>query len=171
MAQHLRNYGESIVESIKKDRLYIKLKETDDENELVLSLIETIKNNLNIDLNLYEQKMVTKENTSGFNMKWHLDDAVPFYNKNGYHKEYNVTELTDTLYIYHKQKLPLYSAIIYLSDHGVDFSGGVFNFVDATFEPKKYHTLFFSSREVHRVDMITKGIRKNILIKFYEKDK
>ena len=129
---------------------------------------DIIKNLNLINLYNYNYKIIEKENYEGFFMKWHVDDAqIIKHNKNN-----NFTDqikITDKQYLHYNKLKPSYSLIIYESDFGNDFVGGSFEFSDGTIIfPKKGMYIFFDSREVHRVNKITNGIRKNYLIKFYK---
>jgi len=97
-----------------------------------------------------------KENTKGFFMNYHLDGVQTFkVNK----KEFDMIT---------KDELWKYTMIIYESDYQKDFSGGIFEFCDGErVFPKKGLCILFDSRDVHCVHQITKGTRKNYLIKIY----
>ncbi|XP_061665391.1 urotensin-2 receptor 2 [Syngnathoides biaculeatus] len=65
-----------------------------------------------------------------------------------------------------------YTSLLYLSDYGVDFTGGRFVFMDQdgnkTVEPKAGRVSFFSSgsENLHRVEKVTWGTRYAITVSF-----
>lgn len=132
-------------------------------------LDEDIIKNLNLlNLNNFDYKIIKKENYEGFFMKWHVDDAqIIKHNKDNNYIDQ--IKINDKQFLHYNKLKPSYSLIIYESDFGIDFKGGSFEFSDGTLIfPKKGMYVFFDSREVHRVNKITNGIRKNYLIKFYK---
>jgi len=66
----------------------------------------------------------------------------------------------------------VYTALVYLSDYGVDFEGGSFVFVDKksnqTIKPSKGLLSFFTSgsENVHHIQRVTKGVRYALTIAF-----
>lgn len=159
------NYGNTLLEDCMKNRHYFDLVVFN-----INSIIHDISNHVNIDLENYKFMIIPKTNKKGFSMKWHIDDvAMIKTNKNAINDECGIIIGDKQKYrLYHKLDLPIYSAIIYLSEYNVDFTGGEFEFLNQKIEPKKNHVLFFDSREVHRVNIVKSGIRENILIKFYK---
>lgn len=167
MTKFLYKYCLSNYQKYINDRLYFNLNlEYDIDN--IEDIINYTEKLIDKKLSEYKRKYIVREVGKDFNMKWHIDDCIPFYNKNNINKDnlYNVTILTDNLYLYHKNKLPIYTMIIYLSNDS-EYKGGEFCFIDKQIKPKKYDVLFFNSKEIHKVNMITNGIRKNIIIKYY----
>lgn len=119
----------------------------------------------------YSIKIVEKEHGPGFFMKWHMDDGqVIKHNKNTLPRPSQLV-VNEKKAIHFQETPPKYSFIYYLSSYGEDFEGGLFEFCDGrTIKPEKYKYIFFDSRYIHRVHPVKSGIRKNILIKFYEKN-
>ena len=161
---NLYKYGLSVLESIKFTR---KIGFIDDS----LSIDENIKSILEKNkINFTSYKIIEKSNEKGFYMKWHLDDAqiINHKNKLDFKKvlksQHFISNKKSINYLHQK---PLYSLIIYFSEYNTDFTGGSFEFVDKKIFPQKNMYLLFDSNEVHRVNIITSGVRKNILIKFY----
>ena len=139
-----------------------------DNDKSLIKNIETIliKENIDDKLNFI---IIEKNNSTDFSMKWHLDDAQIILHKNNYDKSLFKEQIfiSRKKAINYPSKKPILSLIIYLSEYGDDFTGGTFEFVDEIIFPKRNMYLLFDSKEVHRVNMIKSGIRKNILIKFY----
>ena len=123
-----------------------------------------------IDTTKYKIVSVEKTNTVGYYMNWHLDDAKIIEHKKGVNHSIfgNQEFISETRSIYYKNDRPEYSLIVYDSNYGDDFTGGVLEFFDGTkIYPKKGSYVFFSSDELHRVSRILSGTRNNTLIKFY----
>lgn len=137
----------------------------ENEKDLIEEAIKRLP--LQLRLNQLERKIFIKEGGKNFSMKWHCDDCSIFKHKDGYNCLSNNIKLSEKYSLYYT-KLPKYSMIIYLSTYGRDFTGGEFNFVDKTVKPEKYKVLFFDSREVHKVNTVSSGLRKTILVKFYD---
>ena len=118
----------------------------------------------------YSIKIVEKEHGPGFFMKWHMDDGqVIKHNKNTLPRPSQLI-VNEKKAIHFQETPPKYSLIYYLSSYGEDFEGGLFEFCDGRIiQPEKNKYIFFDSRYIHRVHPVKSGIRKNILIKFYEK--
>ena len=157
------NYGKNLIEStnLKCERRYgiINIDYESFEIEDINSIIDCT------DYNIYFMK---KENGVGFYMNWHIDDAQIVKRKNGLDGQIKISEKH---YLHYNKNKPKYTIIIYGSDYNIDFEGGLLEFADGTLiEPKKNYYILFDSDELHKVHKITKGIRKNILIKLYEKD-
>ena len=161
----LQKYGQNLLndnEIIKNNR---KIGIIDNYTKLDEDIIK----NLNLlNLNNFDYKIIKKENYEGFFMKWHVDDAqIIKHNKDNNYIDQ--IKINDKQFLHYNKLKPSYSLIIYESDFGIDFKGGSFEFSDGTLIfPKKGMYVFFDSREVHRVNKITNGIRKNYLIKFYK---
>jgi 2OG-Fe(II) oxygenase superfamily len=156
-------YGKEILPTIKSDRYYFMIDDTCDE-----SIIKELSLKSKIDFTKYNYKRVEREVTTGFGMKWHIDDAALIKINKDKDKEDKGMVLQNKYRLFHKEELPLYSAILYLSTYNKDFKGGEFHFVDEIITPLKNHVLLFNSKEVHRVSPVKSGIRKNILYKFYK---
>lgn len=152
---------------IIQSRLYFNLGEKI-ENDIIEQAKKEINNKLNIDLNNFRTEIVQRDNSFGFYLNWHIDDCAMLKHNTTDNKTNNVP-LNNKYSLYHKNELPKYTMIIYLTSIDEDFKGGEFEFIDKLIKPKKYDVLFFDSREVHRVRRFREGTRKNILIKFYEK--
>lgn len=160
MAQHaLLEYGQGLLPLCKPKRYFGKLSSDINDPKQVLAEIATL-----LSLTDYHDIWIERTTTKGFSMKWHCDDAAVLKTK--IHKTCG-TMIAPHFKLYHKKNLPIYSAIIYASDYGVDFTGGEFEFVDDRILPRRHYVLCFDSREVHRVLPVTSGERKTILIKFY----
>lgn len=146
--------------------------------EIITELKLLYHNNLiHIDIDNYNIAICPKINNQGFFMKWHLDDAqvihhkYNIYNKNKTNFEKNQIFISSKKTVYYpNNNIPKYSMIIYLSTYNKDFNGGIFEFCNGIkIKPQKNMFILFDSRYVHCVHKITAGIRKSILIKFYEK--
>lgn len=137
-------------------------------NEKIDVMINDIEDKYSF-LKNFTKKIVERENTKGYKMKWHLDDCVPFYNKNGldYKCMTNITIISDNLYLYHTKKRPIYTLLLYLSDIDVDFKGGELCFVDKIIKPKKGLYVLFDNNTIHKVNEIKEGTRKCIIVKYY----
>ena len=158
------DYGKIFLDDVKSTRRYFEIKDINEQN-----IINDISYHTSVDLSNYTYKIIKRETGIGFSMKWHIDDvALIKISKNELYKE-NDQILNQKYLLYHKDELPIYTAIIYLSEYQTDFAGGEFEFIDEQIKPKKNYVLFFDSREVHRVLPVKKGTRQNILIKFYKK--
>lgn len=136
-------------------------------DNLVKITLKKIKNNFNLNLYKYKTKVIERNNDINFYLNWHIDDCAIFKH-NDTENKYNNEPLDETYSLFHKEKIPIYTMVIYLTSHDKDFYGGEFEFVDKVIKPQKYDVILFDSREVHRVRRLRSGIRKNILVKFYE---
>ena len=105
-------------------------------------------------------------------LNWHIDDCViitkksePIYNKERYIK------ISDSKYLYFHNRfnrLPYKTILFYSSTFGIDFDGGILQFVDDTIiKPEKYTGLIFDSREAHCVTPVKSGNRFVTLVKIY----
>jgi hypothetical protein len=121
----------------------------------------------------YEISIISREVHTGFALPWHLDDCAlikhSVQNRGAIYTNAIATIADGKYTIYCKGgKRPKYSCVVYWSEGGRDFRGGVFEFADGVevkAEERKY--ILFDSRDVHRVTEILSGERKNLLIKFY----
>jgi hypothetical protein len=157
--EYLFNFGIEQLKKYELDKKRISFQLDDNIINLVDTAIDKLSNDYKIDLSKFSKEQFEKENTKDFYMNWHIDDCYVF--------RHTKTDVKEKFVICHKNKLPTYTMIIYLSTHDKDFTGGEFLFVNQKIFPKKKLVLFFDSREVHKVNKINSGIRKNILIKFY----
>jgi len=138
------------------------------QEELVNFAMEKMSNSNKINLFDFEKKIICRDNKIGFYLNWHIDDCAIFKHKDTDNKKNNIA-LNDKFSLFNLEELPKYTMVIYLTSCNKDFSGGEFEFIDQKIKPQKYDVVFFDSREVHRVNTLRKGERKNILVKFYEK--
>jgi hypothetical protein len=111
----------------------------------------------------------TKLNKKGESMKWHCDDAnIVSHKSENINRFNNQIKISDKKSLFYPNKIPKYSLIIYGSNYGEDFTGGIIEFSDGTrIKPERNLCIFFDSREAHCVHKIKSGTRKLILIKFY----
>ena len=151
---------------IKSVRHYFNLGEIGD-NDIKEYAIKEIHEKYGIDLSTYRSEIIERDNQVGFYLNWHVDDCSIHKHKTTENKTNNDI-LNDKYALYHKKELPKYTMIIYLTSINIDFVGGEFEFVDELIKPKKNDVIFFDSREVHRVNKLRSGERKNILVKFYK---
>lgn len=163
----LKEYGKKILSDLVIERTIDILPESVDI-KCIEQTIEYISKIVNIDFSLYNMYFCEKENITGFKMKWHVDDAQLIKHKTGKAFPDQII-VSDKKVLNYNNKKPKYTCIIYLSEYMKDFSGGTIEFVNQIIEPKNRMFIFFDSKEVHRVNIIKNGIRKNYLIKFYEK--
>lgn len=157
-------YGKEILPNIKSDRHYFMIRDTTSDESIIKELSLYTK----IDFTQYKYKKIEREVSTGFGMKWHIDDIALIKINKDKDNYKNGIVLHNKYRLFHKEELPLYSSILYLSSNNEDFKGGEFHFVDEMIIPYKNHVLLFNSKEVHRVAKVTSGIRKNILYKFYK---
>jgi len=114
----------------------------------------------------------TKDDNYYFN--WHFDDKKLIvhrkHNKDILHNLEIIYEDDKNIYgLYNKNndKKLVYTLIFYTNTHNVDFIGGEFYFIDRIIKPRKGMILLFSSNELHKVNLLNNGIRKAIVVKFY----
>lgn len=134
--------------------------------EMISRIITYIRDQ--VDLTTYSVTVSEKVSNVGDSMKYHCDDCgiIKHNGKKDYPR--NNIKISDKYTLYHKSNLPTYSMLVYLSDEGIDFTGGHLCFVDnCKVIPHKYVVVLFDSREVHCVTKVTSGTRKCILAKFY----
>jgi hypothetical protein len=154
-------------QEIKERRLYFNLGNILQE-KIIENAIEQVQLKLKIDFNKFRSEIIQRDNKEGYYLNWHIDDCA-IYKHDTTENKINNIPLNDKYSLYHKNDLPKFTMIIYLTTIDVDFRGGEFEFVDQLIRPKKHDVVFFDSREVHRVRRFREGERKNILVKFYEK--
>jgi len=119
------------------------------------SIKNIIKNNLNIDLNLYRYDLVERKTEKGFKMNYHRDNYLI--------RKFNNKKI---FIAYDKCPLPKYSLIYYKNDN---FVGGELEFLNGLkLNPKKNLFVFFDSNDIHKVNEQKNGIRKVELYKFYD---
>jgi hypothetical protein len=163
----LQEHGKEFLAECSPFRHYFELANCVYTIENIDNIIAQLEVHIGIKLTDYDCKVVERESATGFHMLWHLDDVAPIKTSRNLDSIENGIVIGNKFRLYHKDKLPTFSAIIYLSKYGEDFTGGEFEFLDQQIIPKKNWILFFSSKDVHRVLTVKSGIRKNILIKFY----
>jgi len=187
MTELLYNLGikRNITYNLEEKRIFLNLldyyENTYLENlsyeEIINKLEELISNKINI--NNYTKEWKFKENSKGFSMKWHCDDCFIRKNKKNYLENmildddyYIRNEKLDDIGQYtltHTEKLPEYTVLIYFSDYNKDYKGAELHFVNKIITPNKYDVIIFDSREIHKVNIQTNGIRKNLIIKYYKR--
>ncbi len=162
----IEEYGKKILtKEIKNERIVGYLKNYDN---FKLDILKNIINEINkFDLNEVTYYLKNKVHYVDDEMKWHVDDAIVInVPSNNNYDDIKISE--NEQLVYHSQK-PIYTLIIYESNHNGDFTGGELEFVDGyRFNPKKGAYIFFNSCEVHKLNKINSGMRKSILIKFYK---
>jgi hypothetical protein len=166
MAQQiLYEFGKTRLSDLRSTRRYEKV-DIDDGRD-VTEIVKRVQSVTPIDLSSYTTEIVSRSTQPGFFMKWHIDDvAVVKLSKT--HTPPATAEIIGNRYLlFNNKKRPVYTAVIYLSKYGVDFTGGEFEFIDERIVPRKNHVLFFDSREVHRVLPVKTGTRDTMLIKYY----
>ena len=150
-------YGKKYLSDVEQYREYFRLESLD-------TIIEELSNKTKINLKNYNHVITKKSSEKGFDMKWHIDDIAVIKTKSNN----NGIILNNKYKLHYKNDLPIWTAIIYLSDYNIDFTGGEFYFLNQEIKPMKNYVLFFDSREVHRVNLVKFGTRDTILIKFYK---
>lgn len=161
----LLSYAKKIFEiyNLKKERIIGQIA---DYTNFDIELFSEI-----IPLDKYDYEIIKKENSEGFYMNWHLDNALVVKNKkDNMENKSNGISISDRHTLYYFIKKPIYTLIVYESNHETDFTGGTLEFIDGfVVKPKKGLYVFFNSNEVHRVNRILSGSRINYLVKFYQK--
>ena len=180
MQQLLYDYGIQQLESFNllEKRNLFNINDEIGENEVNTQLLINIaiKNmSKQIDLTNYNIEFIERDNAVKYYLHWHIDDCAVFKHSNNKFDSNNEInsnniKLNDKYSLFIKKDKPIYTMIIYLSTYNIDFKGGEFEFVDKIIYPKKYDVVFFDSREVHRVHEFKSGIRRNIIVKFYNKN-
>ena len=61
----------------------------------------------------------------------------------------------------------IYTIIIYLDTYNIDFEGGEFHFHDEVVYPERGMLLFFNADELHKVAPLTRGKRREIVVKIF----
>ena len=160
----LFEYGCKIIDLYKPFRFITFIDTTDIDD-----IKRLIHEQLGITLYSHQVETVKRETSVNFHMKWHMDDRVIVKRKQNSNSN-DLEIIMDSKYklIPRENKIPEFSAILYLSDGGIDFKGGELQFVDQTIIPQKHKFVFFNSNEVHRVLQVQSGIRKMTLFKFYK---
>ena len=165
----LISYGKEILKEIEFKKVigYIEdYKEFD---------IDYFRRFIDIDDYDYEILEKTSDGVSGYFMKWHFDNASLIKHKSGF--KFNVSnddkQISTRHVLHYYLKKPIFTLIVYESEHGIDFTGGILEFVDGTcITPKCGTFVLFDSRELHRVSVchnIEDKERKLRLVKFYSK--
>jgi hypothetical protein len=157
---HIKNNETNILEDyVKKNILNL------------LDLLDLIKNKNIVNPDITIVKRFYNENDNYY-MGWHFDDrqfiVQKVKNKDKLHdlEIINITNLK--IYaLYNKNKLPIFTVIIYFDSYNIDFTGGEVEFINLKYLPSKGDLLFFDSRDLHKVNKLNKGIRKCIVIKIY----
>lgn len=163
MSRFLVEYGLRHVEEYQPFRCLSYMSSTD-----IVDVMNHIYYLTGISLHTHHVETVHRETTGSFHMKWHMDDYVVVKRKNEDRIDTDHIILNEDVKLVPRDiRVPEYSAILYLSESGVDFIGGEFEFVNQIIVPTKYLLVFFHSREVHRVRPVKNGTRKIILFKFY----
>lgn len=137
----------------------------------LLELLDLIKNTDVINPDITIVKRFHNENDNYY-MGWHFDDrqyiVQKVKNKDKLHdlEIINITNLK--IYaLYNKNKLPIFTIIIYFDSYYIDFIGGEIEFINSKYLPLKGDLLFFDSRDLHKVNKLNKGIRRCLVIKIY----
>jgi hypothetical protein len=165
--------------NLSNQRLYLNLSkkillselENSDNKQMIELSLNIINQITNINISDYNISSNVKENKEGYYMGWHRDDCFVRRNKKGVCLRENDISLSEknNIILTHINQLPRWTILIYLSEYDVDYKGGKLLMVDTEYCPKKYDLIMFNSMEVHSVEMIKWGSRKNILLKLYEK--
>ena len=160
MTKYLLNYCKSLT-NIKKRKIGF----IENYEKFHFDLIKNI-----IDFSYSKYDIVKKENSVGYYMNWHLDNAKIITHKKSINKKliHDQIMISDRHGLYYYLEKPIISLIIYESTYNHDFGGGVLEFLDGTkIYPQRGMYILFDSNEVHRVTKILSGTRINYLIKFY----
>jgi len=192
----LFNYGTKILNKHITDKRYITkyndeifintISNLDEENTKTIfeKELHNIINSLDIpveyknQLKNLETEIIVRNKTKDDNyyFNWHFDDKKLIvhkkHNKNVLHNLKIIYEDDKNIYcLYNKnnQKKLLYTLIFYINTHNIDFIGGEFCFIDKIIKPQKGMILLFHCDELHKVNLLNKGKRKAIVVKFYYK--
>ena len=165
---------QNIIDSnLMKSLLYESNLTTEKIQEIVLNNLDFLKEMINlnnINLNTTKIEIVYRNNgpEDKYSMKWHIDDKQVM--KKNIQEVYNMEIIYQNdkhIYALYGTKNPKYSIVLYLDSHNIDFQGGEFHFQNETILPQRGDVLIFDSRIVHKVDLLTSGRRRAILIKIY----
>jgi hypothetical protein len=185
MIPHIVQYGMNLLQEhpeIILRRTIGQLPNTiniENTNDIVewIRVNEIMKEGNSNSINIKEIKVVEREVSNNFELGWHIDDCSLIKHSKKFQedmennsREYkNIVGFIGEKYaIYAKNELPKYSVVVYRSTINKDFEGGVFEFADGTrVEPREGMYVVFDSREVHRVQRVMRGNRRNIVVKFY----
>jgi len=192
----LFSYGKKILNKHITDKRYITkyndeifintISNLDEENTKTIfeKELHNIINSLDIpveyknQLKNLETEIIVRNKTKDDNyyFNWHFDDKKLIvhkkHNKNVLHNLKIIYEDDKNIYcLYNKnnQKKLLYTLIFYINTHNIDFIGGEFCFIDKIIKPQKGMILLFHCDELHKVNLLNKGKRKAIVVKFYYK--
>lgn len=116
------------------------------------------------ELKNYDVYTITRTTTQGFYMRLHRDN---------YHVQQNPTVTGRPVFTFerHTKIDPEFVMVLYYSNHGVDFKGGVFQFNDGVqIKPRRGLCSFFHANDVHEVTLQTSGTRQITLFTFRPKE-
>ena len=133
-----------------------------DDTEYIKLVIDTIKSKLNIDLSQYETKITDRTNKDNFKLGYHIDG----YRVDEFDKK---RKISDT-YKWRSISInpPVFSCLTYYSDFNIDFKGGTLEFIDGKIiKPQKGLFVFLNSKDIHRVNRLISGERKNKFLTFH----
>lgn len=163
----LEKYGKELIENNPEILKTRKKGIISNYNGFTIDVLKEILEEVNIiNMSDYTYYIKHKEHTAGFEMKWHIDDAIIL--KIPDENEHDIA-LTSTKKISYPDPVnkPMYTLIIYENTQDIDFTGGSLCFVNEVINPMKGYYIFFDSSEPHKLEKIKSGIRHSILIKFY----
>ena len=124
--------------------------------------MDTVKSKLNIDLSQYETKITDRTNTDNFKLGFHKDG----YRLDEFDKKRKKSDTYKWRCI--SDNPPIFSCLTYLNDFNIDFKGGTLEFIDGQLiKPKKGLFIFFNSKDIHRVNRLISGERKNKFLTFH----
>lgn len=126
---------------------------------------------LPFDLNDYTIKMSFKTHKPGFSMKTHVDDCNLIKIKKDFQEIDNkkIYYKNDKYCLMYYNKLPTYTLLYYTDVNNC--IGGELNIMNyKIIKPENDMFILFDSKIPHSVNLLKKGIRKNIIIKFYKKN-
>lgn len=135
-------------------------------DEIYVILFDQLKAR-GFDTSRYDIVQMFKEKKVGDAMSWHIDDRNIIRGKPKY-TDHRHTKINNKTYLFLNTEKPLYTCLLYLSDSD-EFDGGILRFTDIDHRVSKYDVVFFDSIEMHCLTPITRGIRRNLFVKFYEK--
>lgn len=100
--------------------------------------------------------------------KWQIEDARVIFQKENVSGD---THIDKKRALYYDNKKPIYSLIIFGSNYGKDYKGGIFEFSDKEkIKPTKNQCIFFDAREAYKIHRVKEGVMKCITIKFYKNE-